>query len=208
MKTSVLERLIIWHGALWIALTVSGNVLDDWIADPFWHYVWAIFGVAWLGLALASLIHICWYAKTRRWRCLQPLLALLLSAGILFGAIALHLAQRLEWSVKRRGFERVVKMVERGELKPDRNGRVVLPENLRWLSRIEKYYSGDFDGKIIARRYDGKWSIFFATQNGIYGVDGYAYRIDAPELVGLQLNIEAEFRPSKDWFYCTATPNR
>ena len=105
MKITLLERLIFWHGALWIALTIGGNMLDDWIADPFWYYVWAIFGAAWIGLALASLIHIWWYAKTRRWNCLQPLGLTTACIFLLFGAIALHLADRLEWSVKRRGFE-------------------------------------------------------------------------------------------------------
>ena len=95
-------------------------------------------------------------------------------------------------------------MVKRGELKPDRNGRVVLPENLRWLSRIENLYKGDFDGKILARRHGGQWSIFFATQNGFNGVQGYAYRAGADKPVGLGFeDMTVEFELAPDWFACT-----
>ncbi len=60
-----LNRLIIGHGTLWVGLTIAGNLLDDWIPDPFWHNVWLIFGVAWFWLAVAALIHFVWHDDAR-----------------------------------------------------------------------------------------------------------------------------------------------
>jgi hypothetical protein len=126
---------------------------------------------------LVSLIY--WPAKAKKLgrAAAHPFLIHVATALVLFTAVYFDPSSHLELLQKIRGFETVVQMVKRGQLRPDASGTAKLPARLQYLSQNSSSPRPIW----IERRRDVTRVMFYTTtRDGLMSFDesGYVYCSD------------------------------
>jgi hypothetical protein len=157
--------------------------------------LWAILGI----LVLISAISIPFDFRIYSWKSLWPIIingsTLLILLYVPFTSIRLN----IEFTMNKKGYEEVIRMIENGKLEPNEYGQAYLPPEYRHLSKG--------GGEIMVDTSDGITSVFFYTFLGILdNFSGYMYRSNgAPPDQDFMGGDWAEItRKEPHWYFCAS----
>jgi hypothetical protein len=197
---SPFSRFCIGTGVVLVVVTFFQwdlvEILTPFFLPPLLFLLWAILAIT----SLVSIIYVFIHFKKNSWKAFLPFLINSVTVLTLVFTPFTSIYLDLEFAIKKRGYEQVIKMVENHELQPsNERGLVKLPTKYSYLSRG--------GGEIIIDKSSGITSIFFYTYRGILdNASGYMYRSNdmPPSQYLMAEDWQQVVQKEPYWFFCAA----
>jgi hypothetical protein len=195
--TPVLSVVSLWFGAGLVGITAVASIITFQNGGGSGAAaVTGMFRFILFALILASGVYLMWRTGSGSlFLAAMPLLINIFTLIIIQFVPFAAVWEEMRFQMNSSRYNRVVEMVESGQIQPDANGAARLPVPYRGVSR---------GGRILVENHGGVTSILFlATAQTGGGMAGYLYRSDGVlprDEFGGNWRYVAEKRPS--WFYC------
>ena len=201
-ETPVLGVVSLWFGAGLVGITAVASIITfqsggiNGATNVAPTAVAETFRIILFALILASFGYLVWQTGSGSlFVAAMPLVINLFTLIIIQFVPFAVVWEELNFQVNSNRYNKVVEMVESGQLQPDANGSITLPLSQRSLSQ---------DGHILVSRQNGVTTLFFvSTRQSETNIEGYLYRSDGKlphDEFGGNWRFVAEKRPL--WFYC------
>lgn len=193
----VLGVVSLWFGAGLVGITAVASIITFQSGGISGAIAIAeTFRILLFALILASIIYLLWQVGSGSlFVAAMPLLINLFTLIIIQFVPFAAVWEELNFQVNANRYNKVVEMVEAGQLQTNQDGSLSLPFSYRGLSH---------GSDILVESQNGATSIFFiSARQSAHDMEGFMYRSDGRlphDEFGGNWNFVAEKRPF--WFYC------
>lgn len=201
LKRWTLFSASVYFGVDLICLMLGFNLVDDYLNEVLMLIVGFVCFLTWQLLIVASLIYPLFQLRMLKWLSLLPLLCNAATFVLFVGISTWNISGRLEFMIKRRGFEQVAHYLE--ENPQPYQGSLSLTQNYQYLTR-----SAGQSSEVFIDRRNGILRVYFPMSEGFDDESGILYcsSLDLPDtylISGGRMNLTNISKVCDHWFFCS-----